>query len=196
MKKTFLVLACHLFFAASPALASNRLSIEYLVFAYAPANPQNITTVDEEFLISLSRILSLPKRSSARHSVVTENTALTPLKDRITPIAGLKILMHAKTIVSESGSAGMFAIRSKDGSSFARLSIGFTTVRGSRPRLTLISALQEFSADDLLIHGKIPVFVENLPGIKIWQSMPLVLGKPLYFDSPSYGVVVYVLEEN
>jgi hypothetical protein len=128
--------------------------------------------------------------------VVTENTALTPLKDRITPIAGLKILMHAKTIVSESGSAGMFAIRSKDRSSFARLSIGFTTVRGSRPRLTLISALQEFSDDGLLIDGKVPVFVENLPGMKIWQSMPLVLGEPLYFDNPSYGVVVYVLEEN
>ena len=195
MKKTFLILGCHLVFAASPALASNRLSIEYLAFVYAPTNSQSITTVNEGFLISLSRILSLPKSGSARHSVVTENTALTPLKDRITPIAGLKILMHAKTIVSESGSAGMFAIRSKDRSHFARLSIGFTTSKGSRPRLTLMGALQEFLEDDLSVGGKIPVFVQNRAGMQIWQSLPLMLGEPLYFDNPSFGVVVYALEE-
>lgn len=195
MKKTFLILGCHLVFAASPALASNRLSIEYLAFVYAPTNSQSMTTINEEFLISLSRILSLPKRGSARHSVVTENAALTPLKDRITQIAGLKILIHGKTTVSESGSAAMFAIRPKDQSGFDRLSIGFTTASGSRPRITLISALQELSNDDLLIDGKGPVFIENLPATKIWQSMPLVFGEPLYFDNPSFGVVVYVLEE-
>ncbi|MBT6656213.1 MAG: hypothetical protein HOB56_00385 [Proteobacteria bacterium] len=193
MKKTFLILACYLVFAESPALGSNRLSVEYLAFAYPPTNSQSKTTLNEEFLISLSRILSLPMTDSVRHSIVKKNSALTPIKDRITSITGLKILMHGKTTIPGSGSAGIFAVRSKDRSSFARLSIGFTTSKGSRPRLTLISALQEVSEDGLLIDGKIPVFVENRPGMQIWHSTPLVLGEPLYFDNPSFGVVVYAL---
>ena len=194
MKKTFLFLVCHLTLAMSPALASTQLSIEYLVFVYPPTRHQSVTPVNEQFLTSLSRILSLPKRGSVQHSVVTKNTALAPLKDRITTIAGLKILMHGKTTVSESGSAGIFAIRSKDRSRFARLSIGFTLSKGSRPRLTLMGALQEFLEDDLTMGGKIPVFVQNRPGMQIWQSLPLMLGEPLYFDNPSFGVVVYALE--
>ncbi len=195
VKKTFLILVCHLALATSPTLASTQLSIEYLVFVYPPTSHQSVTPVNEEFLISLSRILSLPNGGSVRHSVVTKNTALTPLKERITTIAGLKILMHGKTTVSESGSAGIFAIRSKDRSRFTRLSIGFTASKGSRPRLTLTSALQEFLEDDLSVGGKIPVFVQNRPGMQIWQSVPLMLREPLYFDNPSFGVVVYALEE-
>ena len=195
IKKTFLLLVCHLTLATSPALAGAQLSIEYLVVVYPPTSRHSVPPVNEEFLISLSRILSLPKGGSVQHSVMTKNTALTPLKDRITAIAGLKILMHGKTTVSESGSAGIFAIRSKDRSRFTRLSIGFTTSKGSRPRLTLMGALQEFLEDDLSVDRKIPVFVENRPGMQIWQSLPLMLGEPLYFDNPSFGVVVYALEE-
>ena len=196
MKKTFLFLVCHLTLAMSPALASTQLSIEYLVFVYPPTRHQSVTPVNEQFLVSLSRILSLPKRGSVQHSVVTKNTALTPLKDQMTTIAGTKILMHGKTTVSESGSAGIFAIRSKDRSRFTRLSIGFKTSKGSRPRLTLMGALQEFLEDDLSVGGKIPVFVQNRPGMQIWQSLPLMLGEPLYFDNPSFGVVVYALKGN
>ena len=195
MKKTFLLLVCHLTLATSPALAGTQLSIEYLVVVYPPTSHESVPPVNEEFLISLSRILSLPKGGSVQHSVMTKNTALTPLKDRITAIAGLKILMHGKTTVSESGSAGIFAIRSKDRSRFTRLSIGFTTSKGPRPRLTLMGALQEFLEDDLTIGKKMPVFVQNRPGMQIWQSLPLMLGEPLYFDNPSFGVVVYALEE-
>lgn len=196
MKTTFLILAFHLVLDASPASANNRLNIEYLAFAYPPTNSQSITPVNEQFLITLSRILSLPMKDSARHSVVTKNTVLTPIKDRLAAINGLKILMHGKTTISESGSSGIFAIRSKDRSGFDRFSIGFTVSNGSRPRLTLISTLQGFSEDDLLLGRKIPVFVQSRPGLQIWQSGPLVVGKPFYFDNPSFGVVVYTLEGN
>ena len=59
-----------------------------------------------------------------------------------------------------------------------------------------MGALQELLEDDLSVGGKIPVFVQNPAGMQIWQSVPLMLGEPLYFDNPSFGVVVYALEGN